>query len=209
MKTSNNLKHNIETKDKEGNSMYIKIRLNDECKNGYQYFSITCDIYEKGKPKTDRYFISGGCCHDEILKAKPQLKIFINLHLCDYKGIPTYAVENGFYHLENGFNSTKTEDKNFKSKFCEYYRITDGQFHKLSTSKNKLQFALNLQNLGILEQWEQEANKAIKLLENWTETTFLVDSKRTQFNAPKPEEIEEENKKQISGYYTPQAGQQR
>lgn len=57
---SNDLRHTIDTKDKDGNSMRIKIRLNDECKNGHQDFAITADVWEKGKPKTDRYCIMGG-----------------------------------------------------------------------------------------------------------------------------------------------------
>lgn len=206
---SNDLKHSILAHDAEGNPMYIKIRLNDECKNGHQDFSITCDIYEKGKPKADRYFIMGGCCHEEIIKARPELKIFVDLHLCDYKGIPSYAVENGFYHLRNGFNNTKPEQPAFKAEFCNYYRITDRQFDVISQSQNQLQYALNLQKLGILEQWEIQANKAIKIMEEYTGKTFLIDSQKTQFHAPTSEQLKEEAEKQANGYYTPEATAQR
>lgn len=202
---TNDLRHSILANDSEGNPMYIKIRLNDECKNGHQDFAITADIYEKGKPKTDRYFIAGGCCHDEIIAARPDLKIFVDLHLCDYKGIPMHAVENGYYHLRNGFNDTLPESPDFKDKFCDYYRVNAEQFATLNNSQNKLQYALTLQNLGILEQWESQANEAIKVLEEFTGKSFLVDSKKTQFNAPTPEELKEEQDKQNSGYYTHEA----
>ena len=96
---SNSLRHKIVTTDIKGNPMYISIRLDDQCKNGHQDFAITATIYEKGKPQTDRNMIAGGCCHEEILKAHPELKIFVDLHLCDYSGAPMYAEENGFYHL--------------------------------------------------------------------------------------------------------------
>jgi len=206
---TNDLRHSINCTDAEGNAVYIKIRLNDECKNGHQDFAITATIYEKGKPQTDRNMIAGGCCHDEIVKARLDLKIFVNLHLCDYEGIPMHAVENGFYHLTNGFNNVKPEQAEFKTKFCEYYRMTGKQFDTLKTAKNKLQYALMLQSLGILTQWKEEATAAIDYLESLTGKIFVVDSKKTQFNAPTPEEITAEKEKEAAGYYTPEAEQQR
>lgn len=191
------------------NNIFVSIGLDDECKNGHQDFSITADIYKAGKPKIDRYCIMGGCCHDEILKAFPEFKIFVNLHLCDWEGIPTYAVENGYYHLTNGFNNTKPESSKFKSEFCEYYRINSTQFDVLITSKNQLQYALNIQSSGILTQWKEEAKKAIELLEQMTGKEFLIDSVKTQFHAPTPEQIKEEEEKQKNGYYTSVAEQKR
>lgn len=202
---SNNLRHTIDTFANEGNSMRIKIRLNDECGNGHQDFAITADIFEKGKPKIDKYIMMCGCCHDEIIAAHPELKIFVDLHLCDYKGIPMYAVENGYYHLRNGFNNTPSDSSKFKIEFCEYYRVTIRQFEVLNTSENKTQYALNIKKLHILDQWENQAREAISILEGLTGKQFLIDSKRTQFNEPTPEQVEEENEKQESGYYTPEA----
>jgi len=206
---TNDLRHSILAHDKKGNHIYIKIRLNDECKNGHQDFAITCDIYEKGKPKADKYFLMGGCCHEEIVAARPDLKIFVDLHLCDYSGIPMYPASNGFYHLTNGFNNTKPDAPNFKGEYCEYYRITPEQFDALAQSKNKTQFGLRLQNLNILQQWKKQADEAIELLQNMTGKVFLIDSKRTQFDGITLEEIQEEEERQKSGYYTPEAAQQR
>ena len=120
----------------------VKIRLNDQCKNGHQDFSITGDIYKAGKPRTDSNHISGGCIHGKIAKYFPEFKQFISLHLCDWNGIPMYAVENGFYHLETGFNSTPKTDPKFKNQFCEYYRVTPQQYDILNECKNKIQYAL-------------------------------------------------------------------
>lgn len=206
---TNDIRHTILANDADGNPITIKIRLNDECKNGHQDFSVTGDIYEKGKPKTDRYFISGGCIHEEILKARPDLKMFVDLHLCDYKGIPMHPTANGFYFLQNGFNKTKPESPNFKAEFCNYYRISSQQFDVLNQSQNVIQYALNLEKLDILAQWERQANKAIKALEEMTGKTFVVDSKRTHYVAPTNEEREEEAKRQASGYYTPEAAKKR
>lgn len=183
----------------------VRIRLNDECGNGHQDFSITGDIYKANAPKTDKNFLIGGCIHEEILKAFPEFKIFVNLHLCDFDGVPMCAVENGFYHLTQGFNNTKPEDKNFTSEYCEYYRISLDQFKVLRQSKNKLQFALNLESLGVLAQWKEEAQKAIKILEELTGKKFLNDSKKNQYKAPTEAEILEEEEKVKNGYYTPEA----
>lgn len=206
MKT-NSLYHRVTKNLPNGARIHVEIRLNDECKNGHQDFAITGSLYEKydrpGNPSMS------GCIHEEILKHFPEFRPFVDLHLCDYKGIPMHAGANGYYHLTNGFNNTKPENPKFRAEYCEYYRITPAQFEALKASKNVIQFSLALQNLGILEQWEKEANRAIKLLESLTGNEFLVDSKRTQFVEPTPEQIKEEEEKQKNGYYTPEAEQQR
>lgn len=201
MKT-NNLKHKILCKDAEGNNMEIDIRLNDECKNGREDFAITGTIYQKDKPKTDRWHIAGGCIHDDILKVRPDLKIFIDLHLADWQGVPMYAVENGFFHLKNGFNKTKPDENTFVDEFCDYYRISKAQYDVLSKSQNKLQYALSLQNLGILTQWEAQAKAAIKLLESMTGLEFNPIGTKTNYNYPSDNQLQEEADRVKNGYYS-------
>lgn len=201
MKT-NSLTHTIYTKSKDGDNLIIKIRLNDECKNGHQDFAITGDIYQKDKPKIDKYHLSGGCIHDEILAARPDLKIFVDLHLCDYKGIPMHPIANGLYFLKEGFNNCNPNDTKFAQEYCDYYRITLDQYNVLKESKNKIQYYLNLKRLKILDQWEKQANEAIKLLENMTGHTFVVDSVRTQLIEPSKKEIQQELRRQKNGYYS-------
>ncbi|MES2727570.1 MAG: hypothetical protein V4643_10750 [Bacteroidota bacterium] len=184
--------------------IFVSIRLNDECKNGHQDFAITGDIYEAGKPKTDRYHIAGGCIHEEIAKSFPEFTPFIKLHLCDYKGIPMHCSANGFYHLRQGFNSTKIDSPRFQNEYCEYYRITNEQFAALNKAENEIQFAFLLERSGIFEQWEQYANKAIEYLETLTGKKFLVDSTKSQYHAPTQEQREQEAERVRSGYYTPQ-----
>jgi hypothetical protein len=167
-------------------TIYVTIRLNDECKNGHQDFAITGGIYEAEEPKIDRYYISGGCIHEEIIKHFPEFKMFIDLHLCDYSGVPMHPVANGFYHMVEGFNKTKPNNASFKAEYCDYYRITPKQFETLKQAHTKTQFGMLLIELGILKQWEAEATKAIAELERLTETKFINDSKRSQFIAPPP-----------------------
>lgn len=184
MKT-NSITHTIDINNKTVNCV-VKIRLNDEYKNGHQDFSITGVFWEIDKTRIDKYIITAGACHDTILKYFPELKPFVDLHLCDAFGAPMYAAENGFYHLRNGFNR---KEGDIKATFCEYYRVTPEQFDELNKSESVLQYAVRLKNLGILEKWKNDANKAIKLLEELTGDEFINDSKKGHYNEPASEEI--------------------
>lgn len=183
----------------------VKIRLNDECKNGHQDFSITGSAWAAGKPRTDRYMISCGCIHDIIAEHFPEFIPFIRLHLSDYDGVPMYAVENGHYHMREGFNTTKPGSPDFPKEYCDYYRINPAQFEALSTARNTVQFAVTLEKTGVLTQWKEEAQKAILELERLTCKQFLNDSVKSQYHAPTVEQLAEEDKKQKEGYYTPEA----
>lgn len=201
---SNDLRYTA-TKTVGNEVITVKIRLNDECKNGHQDFSVTGEIYAAGKPRTDINMISCGCIHEDIAAAFPEFIPFIRLHLSDYNGVPMYAVANGFYHLQNGFDKCKPDNINFPGEFCEYYRITPDQYEVLKTAKNKTQYGIYITTLGILGQWKNEAATAIIELEKLTGLTFVNDSKRSQFDAPTIEEMETEAQRQKEGYYTPEA----
>jgi len=67
-------------------------------------FSITADLWEKrgnrsGKSRAEsgRDMDAGGCMHDEILKATPNLRPLVTVHLADPDGVPMHAVANGWY----------------------------------------------------------------------------------------------------------------
>jgi hypothetical protein len=201
MKTVNSLKHIIDCTDTQGNQLNIHIKLDDDCHNGHNDFSITATIWEKDKPRNDRNMICGGCCHDKIVKARPDLKIFVDLHLADVNGAPMYAVANGFYHLKEGFNDTKPTEPTFKKEYCEYYRLTENQFETLRTSEDEQVFAYYLSELGILKQWKEQADEAIKILENWTGEKFKDNSKNLQIIEISNEELKEIERKQKEGYY--------
>ncbi|APZ82887.1 hypothetical protein [Flavobacterium phage FL-1] len=151
MKTTNNIKHIFNRVAKNGIQYTIKIRLNDECKNGHNDFSITGEYWEAGKPKQERYSLGGGAIGDQIAKEFPEFAIFNNLHLCDVKGAPMYAIANGFYHL----NTQEME----QAKFCKYYRVSTDQYQILKTAEDEKHFKYLLYTIGVVEQWQEEANK--------------------------------------------------
>lgn len=191
----------INKTDKKGNQWVIKIRLDDECKNGHQDFSITGTCWEKGKAKTDRNMICAGACGDTIAELFPEYSIFNRLHLCDYKGIPMHCTANGFYHLRKGFNSQETGEA-FIAEYCKYYRVTREQFLELNKAETETHFAVLLERLGVFQQWENEANEAIKLLEEMTGEKFVNTSTRTNYYRPTDEQISQEKARHESGYYS-------
>ena len=207
MKT-NDLRFTDNRVGKNGEQWEIKIRLNDECKNGHQDFSITGTCWDAGKAKIDRYMIHGGACGDEISVLFPEYEIFNRLHLCDYMGIPMHCSANGYYHLRTGFQGYK-DGESLKSKWCEYYRVSPKQFDVLFTAESEIHFAILLERLGIFEQWKAEADLAIKKLEELTGDEFVVDSVRTQYIRPSDEKIADELERISSGYYSAEEKQKR
>ena len=135
-----------------------EVSLDDDCHNKHCDFSITCMIYEiKGSGKLKEYM--GGCCHEEIAKHFPELKKFIQLHLCSHGGEPMYPVENGIFHIINSAPSVA----------MEYLRITPAEFLELSKYLDeKLYFKYLLFKLGIVNRWKKEADEFIAFLEEKT-----------------------------------------
>lgn len=191
MKT-NSLKHKIEINNNTTNAV-INIRLDDECKNGHQDFSITATFYQPNKSRYDRNMIFGGCCHDEILKILPELSIFVKLHLCDFKGAPMHASANAFYHIK----------RETKEKFQEYYNfITDEEYKTLLSAESEEVFKYYLFNLGIVYKWEKLAKEGIKTLERLTGNEFINDSKRSQLEPLTNEDFNRIKKGIEDGFYS-------
>lgn len=76
----------------KGALIRAKVCYDDECGNGHNTFAITGEIYIPGR----RDIEAGGCLHDEIAKAFPELAPFIKWHLCSSDG-PMHYVENALY----------------------------------------------------------------------------------------------------------------
>ncbi len=188
VKTSNNLKHTITSMLSKTEKIKISIRLNDECNNGHCDFAITADITENGR------WVAGGCCHDEILKANPELKVFVDLHLSDAQGIPMYAVENGFYHAQEGKVSV----------VMDYLRVTESEAKTLMNAEDKLRFAFLIKELGLVERWKAQANEAIAILEEWTGSKFKDVAKNGRGEVINNKQFKEVSEKVNAGYYSPE-----
>lgn len=165
--TSNNLRHTIDIKNDQVNCK-IEIRLNDECKNGHEDFAITATFWTVDESRTDKNFEMGGCCHEEILKIRPDLKMFVQLHLNEFTGYPMYYFENGFYHLQNME----------KTKFLKTMLVDEKDYDTLLLAKDKDEFAYLMLQIGNDKKWEELAKKGISQMEEWTKKTF--ESKATK-----------------------------
>ena len=173
METTNSIKHVIDVNNKKHNYK-IDIRLNDECRNGHEDFSLTATFWLPNNIRMDRNLIAGGCCHEEILKVRPDLKIFEQLHLCDFRGYKMAYVENAFYHLKNEYNSPMT-----KTRFMEYYFVSEEQYQELLKADDVNEFGyLFLVVFKNHKIWEGLAIQGIKYLEELTGKKF--ESKATR-----------------------------
>ena len=173
METTNSIKHVIDVNNKKHNYK-IDIRLNDECRNGHEDFSLTANFWLPNKPRIDSYFTVAGCCHEEILKVRPDLKIFSQLHLCDFRGYKMAYVENAFYHLKNEYNSQMT-----KKRYMENYFVSEEQYQELLKAEDVNEFGYLF--LVIFENhkiWEGLAIQGIKYLEELSGKKF--ESKATR-----------------------------
>lgn len=73
----------------------VTMRFDDNCKNGHASFGMTADITNPGGG--DRNWLAGGCCHDEIAAAFPELAHLIRYHLMSTDS-PMHYIANTLYH---------------------------------------------------------------------------------------------------------------
>lgn len=96
----------------EGAAIWAHYRYDDECGNGHNSFSITASVRVPGM----RDIAAGGCMHEEIAKAFPELAPFIKWHLCSSDG-PMHYIANTVYQAgERDHNGLlKGEFRQFRS----------------------------------------------------------------------------------------------
>lgn len=200
---TNTLKHTVSKIYLDNGNTYkviATIKLHDECKNGMCSWSIT-GILQQKKGNGRFYDIGHGCIHEEILKASPKLKMFVDLHLCDWRGTPLYPVENGYYFLQKDKKQAK-----------EYLRVTDEEMEILSKCDDKEYFKYQLFALGIVERWQAESKKAIQALEELTGDVWVNPYKEIEERhrfVLTDEEREKMDERIALGYYTESAIQAR
>lgn len=209
------LRHGITAWDGKNRRLQIEIKLDDECRNGHEDFSLTANIYEKhGAKWVDA---GGGCCHDEILKLKPELKPFADLHLSTFEGIPMHAIGNAFYWFA-GFNgglgkkyhggsgSDGRKPDQCREIFCDYVRVTDAECDAITAQspRNEIELQAVLENMGLPERWKSEAQAAIRQLEEWTGARFESKATKQTFTKLTETQLAEIAERKASGYYSPE-----
>lgn len=73
--------------------------------NARPYFSVTAELWDSEgwyRNGQDGRCREGGCLHDRILKAFPELAPVVACHLADDTGTPMHAAANSLYWLNKG-----------------------------------------------------------------------------------------------------------
>lgn len=215
MKT-NTLRHSF-TLIRGNEKTVIKITLDDDCKNGHEDFSLTADIYEK-HPRKGWEDVGGGCCHDHILKIKPELAPFAALHLSTFEGVPMHAFSNAWYWFQGAFPEFSVEKYHGGTGsggkppaecariFAEHIRATSEEVQEIASQNPRTQDELQclIEDMGFTDQWKVEAQAAIKQLEEWTENEFESKATRGRYAPLSPEVRAIIAERKASGYYLPE-----
>lgn len=176
-------------------------RLDDDCGNGHEDFSITADIDHKRKSgKWEDW--SGGCLHKEIAQHFPELAFMIPLHLSDFRGVPMHCVANGRYWIAEG------NDEHAKNTL----RISQEELNALKPYANDGDafFNYHLEKTGLRARYGEQAAAAIAQLEEMTGKKFQSQATRlTGWEELAPEQSAKIAELEASGYFTPEAAAKR
>lgn len=200
MKTVNKLYLSF-TKHFNNKEISVTVRLSDDCKNGFNEFSICGDVYLIHKDGRKEWF-QGGCIHDLILKHFKGLKPFVDLHLSDVNGTPMYAVENGIYYIQ----------ENRKDALMSCLRICEAEADYLfdfTDPEDKGHFKYLLNTLRLPQRWKEEASNAIKILEEKNNVKFEDNSTKLRDVKMSDEEMAHFKRLEDVGYYSLSSIQQR
>lgn len=81
-----------------GCTIRATVRYDDECSNGHNTFVVTAEIQDP-KIRRDGGWVAGGCLHEEIAAAFPELTPFIKWHLTSSDG-PMHYKANTLYWMK-------------------------------------------------------------------------------------------------------------
>lgn len=219
--TTNDLRHSFTVIKREKKTV-IKLRLNDECRNGHEDFSLTADIYEKDMRGNWRD-VGGGCCHEHILALRPDLAPFAALHLSDWQGAPMHASANAWYWFQGAYPESADHSPNLgachggtgsgaktpqecREIFKSYVRASDEQIVAIAAENPRTSQELQavMEDLGFPQRWGNQAAFAISQLEKWTGKKFESQATRSQFTPLSPEARATIAERRASGYYLPE-----
>lgn len=126
----------------DGERVHVRasVRFDDECRNGHETFAITGEVREVRKdfttgleytPSGDRYMISGGCVHEQIAAAFPELGPFIKWHLTSTDGPMHYAANVIYLAGDKDHNGLRAGEPRI---YREGLRFPNGLFYSVESS---------------------------------------------------------------------------
>lgn len=165
------MKKQITKKHPEG---FVRINISTDGTNeNNPYFSITADLCADSTFRGSKIH-SCGCLHDEILSICPELKPFVDIHLSTLDGVPMHAEENGWYWLAKAAGIPRKYEPEQSELDCFAFFMSHARMSgdetlelvkKLKTAKNPRE-VWQKQLDGLRPRWQDEATKAIALLES-------------------------------------------
>lgn len=181
----------------------IEISLDDDCGNKRFDFHATSTTYwinERGQ----REWVRCGCCHDEILKHFPEMRLFVEMHLRDREGMPMHPFANGFYWLTHGKPEYVIKD----------WWLTEEDGDKktqLLEAPDQDYFTYMLYEYGFVDRAKAKAEQAIRALEELTGKKWINPyTPEEERIYHRPEELIKTVKDRISNlYYAKEAIEQR
>lgn len=192
MKTIDILKY-TDSKEIGNKKINVKISLTYIDTNGYAYFSITGDMYEKRR--NNKYVcVCSGSIHEKILKYFPEYKIFIDVHCLNSYGMHSNFIDNSIYLFKKGDID----------KVKNYMQANDEQINILSKYyKDKDAFLYMCYKLGIIDNFRTKAQNAISELEELSGKKFENPDQLGKYNFPKldDEKIKEVELKISQGHF--------
>lgn len=156
-------------KTKDGDKIQVNAYLHYLEGNDKPYFSVT------GNSKD-----SGGCMHEEILKAFPEMAPIIDLHLSNMDGVPSHGFANGLYWLkENEIDAlashlriTKEKALQMRNDYLVVVAIAKTDDSDDETKNGQLEGKVFFTDYfeAQIPRFNKEAEDAIELLKEWSET---------------------------------------
>ena len=177
------------------------VKVQDDCRNGFNEFTVDGDVYKIHDDGRKSWF-KGGCVHDVIVEHFPELKPFVDLHLSDVNGTPMYPVENGAYYVKE--NRKEALKNNLRLTWAEVDYIFE---HTDPEDKEHFKYLLN--KLGLPQRWKKEALEAIAMLEEMRNVKFEDNSTKLRDINMSEEEMAHFKKLEDEGYYSPSSIKQR
>lgn len=148
----------------DGTHLVIEIEERDNTGTLSPGFAVTVDGYDRHGTRTGRQYKAiakdidfGGCCHDLVLQAAPELAPVVAVHLANQDGVPMHAVANGWYFYTG--KARKYEIDNYGQEYADRH----------GTNHERAAAALNIPPADLPEGLDKEGFEefAASLSERW------------------------------------------
>lgn len=167
----------------------VEVKLYKLKGNEYPYWSVIGTIQKGYGIELEEIC---GAIGDRLIEYFPEIEQFEILRLSDGKGIPNWAVINGWYYKQTGD----------KEALKNNLRLSDEEVNVLMNMPDKDSFRYCIHVSGIEKRWNKESEDAIAKLERLSGNKLMVDEgEEIGQEIMTEEEAKVHEKKILEGYY--------